>query len=292
MSEGNCDGMNHKLVLAHTHAFLVAISAQTARQHVECAKSLRMPAEPGSNGESSLSAVKKSRDSIYSTWWGCQPELLLRSVTPALRWQRISGFAPGRHSRVQRMSRQLPGSPSCTSLSAKEAVQNAAVYGEERLPVEDESETQMGMSQWHQLQSGGGIRESSVRLPLETNAGWPLDSGLQPDRGQPVEIAPNDRRVEACPAIPRSVEARRIVEECRFQAHWRRTEKWGPKIFGSHMNARPRLDFVGIPESTAQSEPAFRLRCILRTGREVLFANFRTATVVNAQKIPIQLERR
>jgi hypothetical protein len=82
------------------------------------------------------------------------------------------------------------------------------------------------------------------------------------------------------------------VEECRFQAHWRRTDKSGPEISGSHLNARLRLDFVGIPESTVQPEPAFRLRCTLRIGREVPFANFRIAKVVNAQKIPIQLERR
>jgi hypothetical protein len=173
-----------------------------------------------------------------------------------------------------------------------EAVQSAAVYRAERLPAQDESETQMGMSQWHQLQSGGGIRESSVRLPLETAAGWPPGTGLEPDRGQSGEIAPNDRRVEACPAIPRCVEDRRIVKECRFQAPWRRTEKWGPEISGFHLNARLRLDFVGIPESTVQSGPAFRLRYILRIDREVLFANFRIAKVVNAQKIPIQLERR
>ena len=173
-----------------------------------------------------------------------------------------------------------------------EAVQSAAVYRAERLPAQDESETQMGMSQWHQLQSGGGIRESSVRLPLETAAGWPPGTGLEPDRGQSGEIAPNDRRVEACPAIPRCVEDRRIVKECRFQAPWRRTEKWGPEISGFHLNARLRLDFVGIPESTVQSGPAFRLRYILRIDRKVLFANFRIAKVVNAQKIPIQLERR
>jgi hypothetical protein len=292
LSEGNRDGVDDKLVVAHTHALLAAISELTARQHVECAESLRSAEGPGSNGESSSFGAKKSRDSICSTSWNCQPELLLRSVTPALRRQRISGFAPGRHSLVQRMSRQLRRSPSCTGPRAKEAVQSAAVYQAERLPAQDQSETQMGMSQRHQLQSGGGIRESLVRLPLETAAGWPLGTELQPDRGQSGEIAPNDLRVEACPAIPRCVEARRIVEECRFQAPWRQTGKWGPEISGFHLNARLRLDFVGIPESTVQCEPAFRLRYILRIDREVLFANFRIAKVVNAQKIPIQLERR
>ena len=173
-----------------------------------------------------------------------------------------------------------------------EAVQSAAVYRAERLPAQGESETQMGMSQWRQLQSGGGIRESSVRLPLERAAGSPLGTRLQSDHGQLGEIAPNDRRVEACQAIRRSVDARRIAEEYRFQAHWRRAEKCGPEILGSHLNARLRLDFGGIPEPIVQSEPAFRLRCILRIGLEVLFANFRIAKVANAQKIPIRLARR
>jgi len=190
------------------------------------------------------------------------------------------------------MSRQLRRSSLCTRFWAKEAVQSAAVYRAERFPAQDESETQMGMSQWRQLQSGGGIRESSVRLPLERAAGSPLGTRLQSDHGQLGEIAPNDRRVEACQAIRRSVDARRIAEEYRFQAHWRRAEKCGPEILGSHLNARLRLDFGGIPEPIVQSEPAFRLRCILRIGLEVLFANFRIAKVANAQKIPIHLERR
>jgi site-specific DNA-methyltransferase (adenine-specific) len=45
-------------------------------------------------------------------------------------------------------------------------------------------------------------------------------------------------------------------------------------------------------ERPVQSEPAFRLRCILRIGLEVLFVNCGIAKVANAQKIPIQLERR
>jgi hypothetical protein len=100
LSKGNGDVMNDKLVVAHTHAFLTAISERTATQHVECAKPLRRAEGWRSNGESSLFGVKKSRDSIYSTSWNCQPELLLRSVKPALRRQWIGGFAPGRHSLV------------------------------------------------------------------------------------------------------------------------------------------------------------------------------------------------
>src|ERR1700734_1252770 len=154
--------MNDKIAVAPTHSFLTEISAYTARQHVECAKSLRMAEEQRSNSESSLFEAKKSRDSICSPWRGRQPELLLTSPAPALRRARVGGLASGRHSLFQRMSRQLRISPSCRSFCAKEAERSAAVYRAERLPAEDESELQMGMSQWHQLQSGRGIRESSV----------------------------------------------------------------------------------------------------------------------------------
>jgi hypothetical protein len=292
INKGNCEGMNAKIVVAHCHSFLAARSAYTARQHVERAKSLRKAEGQRGNGASSLFAVKKSRDSICPRWWGRQPEFLLTSATPALRRQRISDFVPERHSLVQRMSRQLRRSPSCMCFCAKEAVQSAAVCRAERLPAKDKSEIQMGMSQWHRLQSGRGVRESSMHPPLETTVGWSLGTGLRPDRGRSGEIAPNDRRVEACRAIPRSVEARRIAGESRFQSRRLQAENQEQTIVDSRLNAHVRRDYVGIPESTARGAPASRPQCTLRIGHEVLFVSFRFAKVANAQKIPIQLERR